>query len=89
MIRKGRGCVHQRDVSMSIETPCVNLCVLDGVTGLCVGCGRTGDEIAHWLILSPTERTALLAQLPARLDNMVKRDIRGRSKRKPANEAGR
>ena len=30
----------------SLETPCVNICLLDNETGLCVGCGRTLAEIA-------------------------------------------
>ncbi|HEX2448960.1 MAG TPA: DUF1289 domain-containing protein [Methyloceanibacter sp.] len=31
-----------------METPCVNVCLLDDETGLCVGCGRTIQEIAGW-----------------------------------------
>lgn len=63
---------------MSIETPCVNLCVIDGVTGYCIGCGRTGDEIADWLALSRNARVALMAKLPERLEKMTSRAVRGR-----------
>lgn len=29
-----------------IESPCVSICQLKG--GLCVGCGRTTEEITRW-----------------------------------------
>ncbi len=31
-----------------IQSPCTSVCQLDTVTGLCLGCWRTGDEIAAW-----------------------------------------
>jgi uncharacterized protein len=37
------------------------------VTGLCQGCLRTIDEIAHWSILTDTEKRDVLAQVEARL----------------------
>jgi hypothetical protein len=49
-----------------LETPCVNICLLDVETGLCTGCGRTIDEIARWSAMSHRERRAVMAQLPAR-----------------------
>ena len=48
-------------------TPCIKLCVLDPRFGLCLGCGRTSDEIAAWGRLGEAERKALLPSLPARL----------------------
>jgi predicted Fe-S protein YdhL (DUF1289 family) len=51
-----------------LETPCVNVCLLDSETGLCVGCGRTLREIANWSAMTPAERRAIMAALPARLD---------------------
>jgi len=51
-----------------LETPCVNVCLLDSDTGLCVGCGRTLQEIANWSAMTPAERRAIMAALPARLD---------------------
>jgi predicted Fe-S protein YdhL (DUF1289 family) len=50
-----------------IETPCINVCILDPVSGLCRGCGRTGDEIASWLSYTPDERRRVMATLSARL----------------------
>jgi len=31
-----------------IETPCEKICVLDAVSGLCRGCGRSLSEIERW-----------------------------------------
>ncbi|RVU17229.1 DUF1289 domain-containing protein [Methylobacterium oryzihabitans] len=49
------------------STPCIRLCVLDPVSGLCEGCGRTRDEIAAWGGLSEPERRRIMAGLPDRL----------------------
>lgn len=50
-----------------IETPCVKICTLDARAGLCLGCGRTIDEIAGWGVMPPSERSRIMAELPARL----------------------
>jgi uncharacterized protein len=34
---------------------------------ICIGCGRSLDEIARWAALSEAERLAIMARLPARL----------------------
>lgn len=49
-----------------IRTPCVQVCAVDGESGLCLGCYRTLPEIAGWARLSEAEREALMAELPAR-----------------------
>ncbi len=49
-----------------IRTPCVQVCAIDGESGLCLGCFRTLPEIAEWSRLSPEARDALMAELPAR-----------------------
>jgi len=58
-----------------LETPCVNVCLLDGETGLCVGCGRTVAEISSWASLSPEQRRAIMATLPARMQQLE--DVKG------------
>ncbi len=50
----------------SISTPCIKVCVVDGESGLCLGCLRTLPEIAGWGRLSEDERRAVMAELPAR-----------------------
>jgi hypothetical protein len=49
-----------------IESPCNKVCVMNEATGLCRGCYRTLDEIACWGTMSDKERSAVLAELPAR-----------------------
>ena len=50
-----------------IESPCVKICTLDARSGLCLGCGRTIDEIARWTAMSAAERARVMNELPARL----------------------
>jgi predicted Fe-S protein YdhL (DUF1289 family) len=50
-----------------IESPCVNVCVAEPVSGLCVGCGRSLNEIGAWIRLTPDQRTRVMAELPRRL----------------------
>jgi predicted Fe-S protein YdhL (DUF1289 family) len=47
-------------------TPCVKVCMVDGQSGLCLGCFRTLSEIGRWEQFSDDERRALMAALPAR-----------------------
>ena len=51
---------------MSIETPCIAVCMMDPKSGLCFGCGRTLPEIARWHRIDSVERLAIMATLPAR-----------------------
>jgi predicted Fe-S protein YdhL (DUF1289 family) len=57
---------------MNIVSPCTRLCTLDPSAGICVGCGRTLDEIGRWLTFTDAERRAIMAALPARLDALRK-----------------
>lgn len=49
-----------------IKTPCVKVCVVDGESGLCMGCYRRLNEVAGWTRLSDAEREAIMAELPSR-----------------------
>lgn len=49
------------------ESPCIHVCTIDPASRLCVGCGRTLDEIGRWAIMTPGERRAIMDGLPARL----------------------
>jgi len=42
------------------------VCVLDPDSGLCLGCGRTIDEIARWSAMTEAERTRIMADLARR-----------------------
>ena len=58
----------------SIATPCVKVCVVDGATGLCLGCWRTLSEIGGWSGLSDAERARVMAELPGRGERQGSRD---------------
>jgi predicted Fe-S protein YdhL (DUF1289 family) len=49
-----------------IKTPCIKVCVVDGESGLCLGCYRKLSEVAAWARFSEGERDAILAELPSR-----------------------
>jgi predicted Fe-S protein YdhL (DUF1289 family) len=50
-----------------ISSPCVDVCIVDGQSSLCIGCGRTLAEIASWGGLSEAERRKIMEMLPIRL----------------------
>jgi Predicted Fe-S protein len=49
-----------------IRTPCIKVCVVDGESGLCLGCFRRLNEVATWARLSETDRERIMAELPSR-----------------------
>jgi hypothetical protein len=49
-----------------IVTPCVKVCIVDGESGLCLGCHRTLGEVARWSSLGEAERERVMAELPGR-----------------------
>lgn len=53
-------------IAQAILSPCVGVCQLDP-QGYCLGCHRTGDEIARWRGMSDAERAHYMdVVLPAR-----------------------
>ncbi|MBS0385391.1 MAG: DUF1289 domain-containing protein [Proteobacteria bacterium] len=50
-----------------ISTPCIKVCIVDGASGLCIGCGRTLAEIAAWGGMDEARRRSIMDELPARL----------------------
>ena len=53
-----------------VATPCIKVCMVDGESGLCLGCYRTLPEIAGWARLSADSRAALMRSLPTRRDRI-------------------
>ena len=49
-----------------IESPCNRVCTLDPVSGRCLGCGRSLDEIARWTQMTDAERADVLDELARR-----------------------
>ena len=52
---------------MSIETPCIAVCMIDPRSSLCFGCGRTLPEIARGHRIDNAERLTIMELLPARM----------------------
>ncbi len=53
-----------------MNTPCIKVCQMDPVRGVCIGCCRTLDEIARWGSMSDAERKAVMDALPARQNRL-------------------
>ena len=49
-----------------MKSPCVKVCQMDPVRGVCLGCCRTLDEIARWGGMDDAQQARLLAELPER-----------------------
>ncbi|QDH74289.1 DUF1289 domain-containing protein [Brevundimonas sp. M20] len=55
-----------RQPQRPVATPCVKVCIVDGPTGLCLGCYRTLQEIGGWSALSDERRAEIMTQLSSR-----------------------
>jgi predicted Fe-S protein YdhL (DUF1289 family) len=51
---------------MAIQSPCVDICKIDGDSGLCIGCLRTRAEIREWKGMPDDQRSQLLDELARR-----------------------
>jgi predicted Fe-S protein YdhL (DUF1289 family) len=58
---------------MPVPSPCIQVCVIDPLSGLCEGCGRSLAEIGRWAAMSDEDQRKLLKLLAPRL-----RALRGR-----------
>ena len=58
--------------SLPAASPCNRICRIDDATGLCIGCGRTLDEIARWTAMDDAARQRVWERLPARLAHRVR-----------------
>lgn len=63
-------------MTTAIESPCILVCSIDMKTGYCFGCGRTRDEIGAWISMTPEQRHAIMAELPARLESVERKPRR-------------
>jgi predicted Fe-S protein YdhL (DUF1289 family) len=53
-------------ISAKVVSPCTEVCTLDASGQVCIGCGRTTDEIAGWPRFTDAERARVIAELPGR-----------------------
>jgi uncharacterized protein len=50
----------------AVPSPCINVCRMDAVSGLCEGCLRTLDEIAAWSQMADADKRAVWVVLARR-----------------------
>ena len=50
----------------SVPSPCNSICTIDAMSGVCIGCYRTLDEIARWMQLSDAQKREVVRLLPSR-----------------------
>lgn len=43
-----------------IQSPCIGVCSMDDLTGYCLGCYRTLDEIKQWWDMDNTAKAAVV-----------------------------
>ena len=64
MVRRGQ---RDRIRWEDIKSPCVKICKLEN--GICIGCGRTQDEIREWAIMTEIQREETMERLKTNSDN--------------------
>ncbi|EPG74587.1 PF06945 family protein [Leptospira fainei serovar Hurstbridge str. BUT 6] len=55
---------------MIVRSPCIKLCQMDPITGLCEGCFRTLQEIGMWTSYSEEERKQIRIELQRRRESI-------------------
>ena len=53
--------MHCGNFDVVVESPCINVCKIEN--DLCIGCGRTLEEIAHWLEMTDADKEQVNANL--------------------------
>ncbi|KAA0012013.1 DUF1289 domain-containing protein [Billgrantia pellis] len=57
-------------MTKEIESPCVSVCQLKG--DLCIGCGRTMEEIRHWKAMKRPEKRKTVKRAEERLKKLLR-----------------
>jgi predicted Fe-S protein YdhL (DUF1289 family) len=52
--------------SALMPSPCLGICRMDEATGFCLGCARSGEEVAIWRDVGDAHRRKIWASLPDR-----------------------
>ena len=72
MMRPGREVIAElaaiaRDPAQLVPSPCISVCRMSPVTGWCLGCFRTIDEIVAWGRMPEDGKRAVWLQLEQRV----------------------
>ena len=54
----------------SALSPCIQVCRIDPLLKLCLGCGRSLEEIGRWSKLSDPQRLQVMEKLPERMKHL-------------------
>lgn len=57
----------------AVESPCVGICALN-TERICVGCGRSNEEVAQWLGMPRAEKEQCLEVAKRRLHDMLPKE---------------
>ena len=49
-----------------VDSPCIDICTTDYDSGLCIGCGRTQEEIAKWVSYTNKQKQQVLLKINKR-----------------------
>jgi predicted Fe-S protein YdhL (DUF1289 family) len=60
-----------------LESPCINICKMDSVSGLCIGCFRSIDEISAWSRTDDLHRARILVAVAQRRQEQSKLQAAG------------
>lgn len=55
-----------------INSPCIGICTMDRNSGVCIGCGRTLDEIGNWSNIDNIKKKQVLENLNAKKEKYKK-----------------
>lgn len=50
----------------TIDSPCIGVCSMDDLSGLCMGCFRTMDEIQNWWDMDDAGKQTVIEQASVR-----------------------
>lgn len=56
-------------MAQKIESPCISTCQLKG--GVCVGCGRSVEDIRHWKSMKRPDRIRALKRADQRRNKLT------------------
>ena len=49
-----------------IDSPCIDICTTDPESELCIGCGRTQEEVSKWISYSNEQKQQVLLNINKR-----------------------
>lgn len=55
------------DAETPVPSPCISVCRMDAVTGLCEGCWRTLPEIAGWSRMVDSDKRIVWSRIEQRI----------------------